>query len=42
MLAAPIEVSDKLNSDDIPMDYAPLVPSDQTAVFMPDFKAGRQ
>ena len=28
MLAAPIEVSDKLNSDDIPIDYAPLVPSD--------------
>ena len=42
MLAAPIEVSDKLNSDDIPIDYAPLVPSDKTAVFMPDFESERQ
>ena len=42
MLAAPIEVSEKLNSDDIPIDYAPLVPSDKTAVFMPDFESGRQ
>lgn len=47
MLAAPIEVSDKLNSDDMPIDYAPidyapLVPSDKTAVFMPDFEGGRK
>ena len=47
MLTAPIEVSDKLNSDDMPIDYtpidyAPLVPSDKTAVFMPDFDGKRQ